>query len=199
MALLVEEVPGALREDAQLVHRVAEQLVEEIGSQRQLLAAESNELETQRVPLYIDDLLSVVAGGFQNRALAADKRVETRCGASPTPILGDPVLLRRVLGNLVKNALEASGPGETVTLRCDVEPVAVTFRVGNVAVLPETVRPRVFERSFSTKGQGRGLGTYGAKLLTERYLGGTIGFTSATGQGTEFWVRLPLGQSLAGR
>jgi signal transduction histidine kinase len=44
----------------------------------------------------------------------------------------------------------------------------------------------VFQRSFSTKGTGRGLGTYSIKLLTERYLGGRVWFESAEGHGTTF-------------
>lgn len=199
MELLTEEVPEPLREDALLIHQVVEQLVEEIGSQRQLLAAESNELETQSIPLHANEIMAVVAAAFRNRALAADKSIEVRRCQDTTPFRSDPVLLRRVLVNLVKNALEASEPGGRVTLDCDADSTAVTFRVGNAAVVPAAVRPRVFERSFSTKGVGRGLGTYGAKLLTERYLGGTIGFASAEGEGTEFWIRLPLGPSPAVR
>jgi len=50
---------------------------------------------------------------------------------------------------------------------------------------------QVFNRSFSTKGKNRGLGTYGAKLLTERYMGGKISFASHEGEGTTFFLWLP--------
>jgi len=49
----------------------------------------------------------------------------------------------------------------------------------------------LFQRSFSTKGEGRGLGTYSIKLYTERYLKGTVSFSSAEGEGTVFRVRYP--------
>ena len=39
--------------------------------------------------------------------------------------------------------------------------------------MPDEVKAQIFERSFSTKGRGRGIGTYSIKLLTERYLEGT--------------------------
>jgi signal transduction histidine kinase len=192
MGYLAEEVPENLREDAQLIHRVVEQLTEEIGSQRQLLAAEANELESQHIPLYADEMLVIVACAYRNIPLAADKRIETHSCPCETPFVSDPVLLRRVLGNLVKNALEATTAGGRVALGCEIEDSAVTFWVQNEAAVPDIVRPRVFERSFSTKGEGRGLGTYGARLLTERYLGGTVSFASNEAEGTVFRVRLPL-------
>jgi signal transduction histidine kinase len=54
--------------------------------------------------------------------------------------------------------------------------------------MPDHVRAHVFQRSFSTKGAGRGLGTYSVKLLTESYLAGQAWFESTTGQGTTFHV-----------
>ena len=51
---------------------------------------------------------------------------------------------------------------------------------------------KIFQRSFSTKGEGRGLGTYSMKLLTERYLGGRVSFTTSADEGTIFKVALPI-------
>ena len=50
---------------------------------------------------------------------------------------------------------------------------------------------QVFQRSFSTKGRGRGLGTYSVKLLSERYLGGRVSFSSTPEAGTVFRLFLP--------
>ena len=69
---------------------------------------------------------------------------------------------------------------------------AAVFWVRNRAVMPEATRRRVFHRSFSTKGPGRGVGTYGMRLLGEGYLGGSIGFRTREGEGTVFELRLPL-------
>jgi signal transduction histidine kinase len=103
----------------------------------------------------------------------------------------DPALLSRVLTNLVKNALEASAVGEIVTLTCRSWGEFVEFSVHNPSVMPPEVRRQIFQRSFSTKGAGRGLGTYSVKLLTERYLGGTVDFDSVEGEGTTFRARYP--------
>ena len=50
---------------------------------------------------------------------------------------------------------------------------------------------QLFQRAFSTKGADRGVGTYGMRLLSERYLGGAVGFRSDLENGTEFRVSLP--------
>ena len=52
-------------------------------------------------------------------------------------------------------------------------------------------RLQVFQRSFSTKGSGRGLGTYSMRLLTEHYLRGSVGFTSSAAEGTTFFASYP--------
>jgi sensor histidine kinase regulating citrate/malate metabolism len=56
--------------------------------------------------------------------------------------------------------------------------------------MPDAVKLQVFKRSFSTKGEGRGLGTYSIKLFTENYLGGAAELTSNEVEGTTFWVKL---------
>jgi len=53
------------------------------------------------------------------------------------------------------------------------------------------VQLQVFQRSFSTKGPGRGIGTYSIRLLVSRYLRGTVDFESSKEQGTTFRVHLP--------
>lgn len=192
MEFLAEEVHDELRPDAELIHRAVVQLTDEIMYQKQLLAAETNELETNFSPLRAGDVLSVVAATFQNAEQARGKRIEILDQGAEAIFNSDPVLLRRVLGNMVKNALEATEPGGVVRLGCEAGEGHVEFWVHNAAVIPRSVRMRIFNRSFSTKGMGRGLGTYSIKLLTERYLGGAVTMESTPEAGTVFRVRLPL-------
>ena len=63
--------------------------------------------------------------------------------------------------------------------------------VHNLAVMPRSTQLQMFQRSFSTKGNDRGLGTYSIRLLTERYLKGEVSFTSDEAKGTTFILRLP--------
>ena len=67
------------------------------------------------------------------------------------------------------------------------------FRVWNTGAIAPDVALQIFKRSFSTKpGGGRGLGTFSMKLFGERFLGGTVGFTSSEEGGTNFFLRLPV-------
>ena len=166
-------------------------LTEEIEAQRDLWYAERGDLAVRprRVPprALLEELRDLYAAHHvgAGRHLVLGEVWEGE-------IVSDRRLLGRVLGNLVKNALEASQPGETVTLECADCGAEVQFSVHNPAAMPPHVQLQVFERSFSTKGEpGRGIGTHAAKLFGERYLGGKIAFTSREPEGTTFTFRVP--------
>ena len=108
-------------------------------------------------------------------------------------MVSDRTLLQRVIGNMIKNALEASKPGETVTLASLPGKDTIRFTVHNAAAMTRDAQLQIFQRSFSTKGAGRGLGTYSMKLLTTRYLEGDVTFTSNEADGTTFEAVYPLG------
>jgi signal transduction histidine kinase len=106
-------------------------------------------------------------------------------------LITDDSLTRRILSNMLKNALEGSPEGATVTLGVRADGEHVEFRVHNPGAMPENVQRRIFQRSFSTKGEGRGLGTWSMKLLAEDYLGGAVWFSSTPADGTTFFLELP--------
>jgi signal transduction histidine kinase len=107
-------------------------------------------------------------------------------------IWSDQALLGRVVANMTKNALEASAPGDTVTLGCDNDHDYLRIWVHNPQPMPRRVQLQIFQRSFSTKGDSRGLGTYSMKLLSERYLQGRVSFESNEEAGTTFSVMIPM-------
>lgn len=79
-----------------------------------------------------------------------------------------------------------------MTLSVRTSAAEVSFSVHNPGPIPEEVQAQLFQRSFSTKeGRGRGIGLYSVKLLTERYLGGSVNFHSSPEAGTTFTVTLP--------
>ncbi len=170
----------------------AHALVDEIRGQRTLLAAERGDLAVESTGCVSLELLTHAADACRSFGIAEAKRVVIEPGAQSIPVHTDATLLGRVLINLFKNALEASAAGTIVTATCTVpEPGLVRYSIHSGAVMPDHVRAHIFQRSFSTKGSGRGLGTYSVKLLTEGYLGGRAWFESATAHGTTFHVELP--------
>jgi hypothetical protein len=109
-----------------------------------------------------------------------------------TTLSTDPALLGRVLMNLLKNALEATPDGGEVRVDCRVTADRVEFSVWNAGAIPQAAHSQIFQRSFSTKGPGRGTGTYSVRLFTEAYLKGSVSFTSNSQDGTTFTVSIPL-------
>jgi signal transduction histidine kinase len=192
VAMLEQEVRAEQRGDLELLHRGLQELLEVIHSQQDLAAAESDELELRPAPIESLELLQTETKLFEHHPLAARRRVAIDPQSVPVSFEGDATLLQRILGNLIKNALEAIQEGQTVTVSCLRENHHLRFWVHNPGVMTREAQLQVFNRSYSTKGTGRGLGTYSVKLLTEKYLHGNAGFSSNLDLGTVFWVSIPI-------
>ena len=184
--------PGDASEYVRLISASSVELVSEITGQRQLAAAENNELEVTVAPVNALACITELANQYRAHLVAQGREIEVEEGSVDVRLVTDLSLLTRVLGNMLKNGLEAVREGETVTIGCQPRDREVEFWVHNPGVMPEKVRPQVFQRSFSTKGMGRGLGTYSIRLLTERYLRGQVSFRSLEGEGTTFLACYPL-------
>lgn len=183
---------AAMRDAAGMIADSANQLIEEIGAQRALSAAESGDLKVMPQEAHSLDMIDRVVRHFHSYCASRGKEVRMDDATDPLGFTTDPVLLRRVLVNLVKNALEAVPAGAVVTIGAHAENDDIVFTVHNPGAMPNEVQQQVFQRSFSTKGSGRGLGTYSIKLLTERYLHGRASFFSDVDDGTTFVVRYPM-------
>lgn len=110
---------------------------------------------------------------------------------------GDPTLLRQVLIGLVTNALKNTPPPGTVTVRGrrigDAEMLLEVIDTGTG--IPQAEVDRVFERFYrrseSRRQEGFGLGLAIARRMAD-VMGGEMGANSVEGEGSTFWVRLPL-------
>ncbi|MBI4867996.1 MAG: histidine kinase [Candidatus Wallbacteria bacterium] len=169
----------------------AQRLVEEIASQKMLLAAEQGELVCSTALIDTLEFVKRSVSGLKELDLARGRELVLAPESVAAAMSTDQGLLSRVLGNMIKNALEASQPGERIVVGCAPQDGGARFWVTNAAVMPRSVQLQVFQRSFTTKGTGRGVGTYSMKMLAERYLKGRVGFVSAQGSGTTFEVWLP--------
>ena len=172
--------------------QTAQTLVGEIRGQRELLAAECNELTVRFSLLDPAWVLESVAAGHRRSDAARGKRIAIVNEATDVQFLSDPILLKRVIANLLKNALEATEPGETVTLGCRCAGQEIAFWCHNTGEIPRDIQLQIFQRSFSTKGGGRGIGTYSIKLFTEKYLQGRVRFVSTAESGTVFTATFPV-------
>jgi len=175
---------------------ICDTLVEEIQGQKVLVTAENRTLTVRKDLIESRSLLRQLVGQFEGLEIARGRTVSIASSSEGLAFVSDDSLVKRILGNMLKNALEASPVGATVTVACrraaDIPGGGVLFSVHNSGFIPWDAQRQVFRRYFSTKGGDRGLGTYGMKLLGEEYLGGSVRFESTEPEGTVFTLLLPL-------
>lgn len=181
-----------LRKFISLADTISGELVEEITAQRELIAAENNELQLKRDNILSIDLIRDAVVKILYNPIATDRSVIIDRDSSDITFTTDVKLLKRVITNMLKNALEATPKHGKVKIGCYNDDNEITIWVSNPAYMPRDIQLQIFLRSFSTKEKNRGLGTYSMKLLTEKYLGGKISFESTAESGTKFFVKLPL-------
>lgn len=175
------------------VELISNEMTEELLSQRTLMEAENNDLVIRPEKVNTIDLLNLNSNKFSVHPEQLHKTIRLDKSSVSVDIQTDPMIMNRILTNMLKNALEASAPGDAVTAGCAKSGDDVIFRVQNQGVMPESMQLQIFQRSFSTKGTGRGIGTYSMRLLGEKYLGGKVYFESNEEKGTVFYFRLPVG------
>jgi len=194
LRILHQEVQAELREEVELVKVYFDYVIDEIQAQKQILEAENKELQLDWITLNSIEVLQSVKKGYHRLEEYKDHRIAVDQDTEDMQFKSDFIILRRILSNMLKNALEASTAKDPVILGCnrDSNGKHLVFWVKNSKYIKEEVQKRIFQRSYSTKGKGRGLGTYSIKLLGEKYLNGKVTFTSEVDQGTIFYLKIPI-------
>ena len=188
--LIQDEASDDIGKLAEIVVERAQYLTREITAHKMLQSAEQSSLALDPVSIdpheLCENLRQMFLGGqFKDKTICC---VPQR---GQGLFVTDKRILYRILENLIKNALEATAKGGTVAFGMEFKDAAVIFNVHNDEVIDPAVQQQIFQRSFSTKGKGRGLGTYSVKLFVENYLQGRVWFRSEAGLGTDFYVQLP--------
>lgn len=105
-------------------------------------------------------------------------------------VTADSAYMKRILGNLVSNAVQAMPKGGKLTVQAYREANEAIITVQDTGVgVPEDAKDKLFTPLFTTKSKGQGFGLAVVKRLTEA-LGGTVTFESQEGKGTTFTIRL---------
>jgi K+-sensing histidine kinase KdpD len=176
-----------------MLYSSSKQLVKEIQSQRDLINAEQGTLSVNNELNSVNEILSSAFNIYKDSKLSAGKKYTCYFEKNDCVITTDSVLLIRSIGNLIKNALEATDNNGYVKIYSTRKKERILFNIENDAIIPSSIQLQIFQRSFSTKApSGRGIGTYSVKLIVEQYLNGRVSFESNTSIGTVFTIELPL-------
>jgi PAS domain S-box-containing protein len=157
--------------------------------------------EGARQLLHLNDVIAEVLRLMRSDALAHDCTVLTELHPALPKVEANLVQLQEVFLNLIVNAFEASKEVPRVRRRVTIR----TERDGDGAVracvrdfgtgLPADVPERVFDRFFSTKREGMGIGLFFARSIAIAH-GGTLWAENAEGGGAQFWLRLPASKEI---
>jgi two-component system nitrogen regulation sensor histidine kinase NtrY len=149
-----------------------------------------------RRPCDLNVLIADVAGAAQARERVD---VETELADTLPQVLGDPIAFRRILENLVANAVDSleSKPGRvtisTAQVRRDGEH-AVRLTVADTGRgMTSEETSRIFNDFYTTKEGGTGLGLSIVRRLVMD-VQGTIAVDSAPGRGTRVIIEIPVGR-----
>ena len=193
LAYLADEVPRALAQTLEGVDRVA--------SIVRALKEFAHPDTKERVPADLNGALkSTLIVARNELKYVAD--VETDFGPLPAVVcqVGD---VNQVFLNLLVNAAHAiadAGGAEdqkgTIRVRTWQENDQVVVAIGDSGCgIPEAIRSKIFDPFFTTKevGRGTGQGLALARAVIVEQHGGSLTFETAEGQGTTFYIRLPVG------
>lgn len=148
------------------------------------------------IPQLLDEIVAVYSRRIEGRSIGIIREYR-----SQRQVLGSAGELRQVFSNLILNAVDALGPGGTITLRVreETREGSELMRVeveDNGSGIAGEILQRIFEPFFTTKKDvGTGLGLWSAKNLVEKHHGQL--FVESVEGVTRFTVLLPIGAQLA--
>jgi heavy metal sensor kinase len=187
------------RESLGVLHHEAERLTHIVEDLFTLTRADAGQYPFQPRDFYLDEL--VAECGHSARTLALAKKISLNFEeTSESPIRADESLLRRMILNLLDNAIKYTPEGGRVTVTCrraaDQYVLSITDTGGGI---PEELQPRIFERFFradnarsraENDGGGAGLGLSISRWIAEAHHG-RLELTHSASAGSTFTAYLP--------
>ena len=163
-----------------------------------LARADSGKWQPDFQPVELAQLCTEIAGEIKTLAERRQIALEVACAKGPV-VYGDPLLLRRMIANLLDNAIRYTQPGGQVRLSLELQGDLARLSVADTGLgIPTEELSHVFERFYradQARSQQRAGGTgLGLAIVREivRVHQGQIEVESTPGEGTIFTVRLPL-------
>ena len=206
MTDLMAETPltAEQREYLEITRSCADTLYDTLSATLEFAALSAGDARAEQSPFQVIRAFDAMAAEFETKTRAKGLDFELRLDRSlPELIAGDEVRFRRLISQLLSNAIKFTNQGRvTFTVRrsreldASHEQLEVIVADTGIGIAPEMVE-RVFESFEQLEGglarqyQGLGLGLSLVRELT-RLLGGEIEVESAVGKGSTFTVRLPL-------
>jgi heavy metal sensor kinase len=165
-----------------------------------LARADAGQYPLTPTDFYLDELVTECTRSV--RTLAAAKQITLRCDTSKEmPIRADEALLRRMIVNLLDNAIKYTPPGGNVSVTWDVQDSQYRITVTDTGQgIPSELQSRIFERFFrvdkarsrsENDGGGAGLGLSISRWIVQAHAGQLELTRSDTG-GSTFTVLLPV-------
>jgi PAS domain S-box-containing protein len=137
------------------------------------------------------NLADLIEGTLLTINIPKGIRVSTEIGGEAKPIRTDVAYMRRILTNLMTNAVQAMPEEGKLSVKASKEKGVIIICVADTGSgIPQEVQARMFTPLFTTKSKGQGLGLAVVKRLAEA-LDGTISFESHENKGTKFIVKFP--------
>ncbi len=192
------ELPAKATKLVSLANTNCDRLVLLVNDLLDLDKLSSGKIELKMEPLHLADLVKEAIEANHGYGEQFGVRFVAKHLAEDVMIRGDRSRLRQVLDNLMSNAAKFSKQGDRVELSVIGKDDAAVISVKDYGSgIPEEARERIFERftqadsSDQRQKGGTGLGLNIAKSIVELHHG-KISFISQEGEGTEFFVELPI-------
>lgn len=202
--LSAEDLSETTAQALKVSERSVSQMLGLVNSLLDLARLEGDPLEINRTGVHVAELCQQLAESHIPEANDAGLILETDIRDGLPTIQADEEKLRRVLANLLDNALKFTPEGGRIVLAASCSDGSILLTVADTGPgVPAEMRERIFDRfaqlpSVDSRRRGTGLGLAFAKLAVEAH-GGKIWVEDSSQGGSAFWIELPLAQSEASR